>query len=119
MISLHQLVPSSGQERAQVSNGYRNAKIGAGISRLRHVQLESESRAIGPPGVCTVANHQGHETLLAIVAHVEKGRAFGRAQPLVAVAGVIGSAELAKLERDHPRSVGSVHEDVHPARLEL
>jgi hypothetical protein len=52
---------------------------------------------------------------LAVAPDVQEGTALGRAQPLVAVAGVVRGAQGSYVEIDHARRVGAVDERVDAA----
>ena len=102
----HERRPPAGQQRSHVADRLGDRQVGGRIDRPHPVELEPEARAVGPPGVGAVADHERADARLAVRPDVEEPGALRRAHPLVAVARVVGGPEGAEVERDHPRARG-------------
>ena len=62
-----------------------------------------------------MADREGQQVLLAIAADMQEAGALRRAQPFVAIAGVVGGADPADRQRQHARCVRAVDERIHTA----
>src|SRR5215831_13189238 len=84
-IARHESGPAAGDELAHVVDGLGYGEPCGGILRSRPVELEAEAGATGVLTGGSVADGERMDVGLAIAPHPEKGRALGRADPLVAV----------------------------------
>ena len=65
-----------------------------------------------------MADHRRLQPSLPILAHMEKRRTLGRANPLVQVGGIVSRAQLPQIQRQHAGRMGAVHQSIHAARFE-
>ena len=115
----HHSRPAARQERADVLDGLGHGEPRGRIAGAGPVELHPEARAAGVRGGGAVADGQRPDLRLPVVSRPQEGGALGRAQPLVAVAAVVGGAERVEIEGHHPRRVGAVHEDFDTAPAQL
>ena len=87
--------------------------------RAGPVEFQPEADAAGPYGIGAVADRQRMDLLATITADEEEPRALRRAEPLVAVAGVVRRPERPEVERKHAGRVRTVDDGVDAPRGEL
>ncbi len=105
-------------QRAQKSDGGGDGEVRGGIVRAHVVEEQVKAGAIGAGVVPAVADHRWNEAVAQTGPGPEKGRAFGRTQPLVAITRVVGSPQAVEVERHHPRAMGAVDHHCHAPGLE-
>ncbi len=66
-----------------------------------------------------MADRQGDNLALFVASHLKKGSSLRRAQPLVAVTGVVGGVERPQVERNHSRRAGPVDQAVDAEQTQL
>jgi hypothetical protein len=110
--------PAAGQERAEKGQRVGQREQRRRVVRAGPQELELEARAVDALRARAVAGHERVHAGLTVAPHVEEGRALGRAQPLVAVARVVGRAEGGQVELDHAGRVRAVDEHVDAAPLQ-
>src|SRR6266446_6569391 len=118
-VARHELGPAAGEEPAQESDRLGHAEIGRRVVAPRPVELQQEARPIRARIVGAVADHDRPHAAPAVAADVEEAGALRRAQPLVAVAGVVRGTERAEVERQHAGRVRAVDQRVDAAPGEL
>ncbi len=103
-VALHQFRPAAWNQAAHVAYGLGNAQPGRRIGSPCPVELRLVAERI------TVADYRGVQAGLTVATDMQERGAFGRAQPLVGIAGVVRSAQCAQRKRHHARRVGAVDE---------
>src|SRR5262249_39478455 len=119
VILRHQRGPSAGRERAEIVDRSRHREPGGRIGGAGPVELEPESGARGARDARAVADRERPDLLLTVAPHPEKRGPLRRTEPLVAVAAVVRGTERGEVERDHPRRMGAVDEDLDAAAGQL
>ncbi len=114
----HDRRPAAGKAGLQVRDRRRDTQPGRRIVGPDPVEEQVKARPSADQ-IQAVADDHRDEVGLAILARDEKTGPLGRAQPLVAVADVVSRAEGGEVERQHPRRVRAVDEDVDPACLQF
>ena len=66
-----------------------------------------------------MADDQRTDVFLAIVSHPEETGALWRANPFVAVAGVIGGPQSMQIERHHAGRMRAIDQGFHSARRQF
>ena len=80
-------------------------------------RFQVKTRAISRLRVGTVADDERSNSFSSILPHAQEGGPFGGTEPLVAVSGVIGSAELCRDRGPHARPMRAIHQHIHAAEL--
>ena len=106
------LGPASGQQPPHEVQRPGNGEHRGVVLGPHPVELQTEARAIGARRVRAVADGQRADERLPIAADLEEGGALRGAEPLVAVAGVVGGAQRPEVEGQHPRRVRAVDQHV-------
>ena len=117
-VARHQRRPAARAAASPRSSMRLAARVSHAVGSPVPVQSNSSRKRerSGARRVGAVADRRAGRTLgLPVAPHPEERRALGRAEPLVAVAGVVGGAERAEIERHHPRRVGAVDQRVDAA----
>jgi len=84
----------------------------------RPAKLDEEAGPILSQRIPAVADGERTNEALAIVAHMEKARAFWGANPFMAIPCIIGGTDLLQIEGHHPRRMSAIDQSVDAALIE-
>ncbi len=119
MIGTHDPGPTVGVSGLEEVDRRRHRQDGAGVVGSHPVEQQVETRAVGAVGVGPVRYDRRDDPVVAVGPDPQEAGALGSAQPLVAVAGVVGGSQAIEIDRDLARTVGAVDQGVYPALLQF
>ena len=109
--------PGSIEPMQRMASGtHKNAE---GSARSLPAELKKKSGTIFARRIGAVTDGEWPDQCLFVRTHMEKRRAFGRAKPFVAIAGVISRAKIAQVQRYHAWGMSAINQRVHSPCLQL
>ena len=119
VVVLHDGGPAAFQQPANMVDGGGQRAMGREVAGARPVEFVAEAGGVGQGEGHAVADGQRVNVSLPVLANVKEGRAFGGAQPLVAVARGVGGTQFVQVQRNHADAVSSVEQHGNALPLQL